>query len=253
MEQRGQNMEDREPEMGLPQPPLEITGGVQEIPETQWVLDPVEGSGGVAEFLAMLGFENPVLVSEDGQVLEIPIGELNRAGFGTREDIGSLLYKEPDWEGFFYVQNRQDILQQQQQQQLELLPQQQSLQLHMADQSFQPDVSNISVATPRLIRELFPSNPPPMYDPEWDQEWDFFYAHAQTPEQQQLVLKRFREHTPLTRESPRKYLQLDESGVSERKAVTGWGDMFPEFSLPDIINAGGLPMGHAHREQNLAE
>ena len=89
--------------------------------------------------------------------------------------------------------------------------------------------------------------------PEWDQEWDFFYAHAQTPEQQQLVLKRFREHTPLTRESPRKYLQLDESGVSEREAVAGWGDMFPEFSLPDIINAGGLPMGHAHREQNLAE
>ena len=29
--------------------------------------------------------------------------------------------------------------------------------------------------------------------------------------------------------------------------------MFPDFSLPDIINAGGLPMGHAHREQNLAE
>ena len=142
MEQRGQNMEERKPEMGLPQPPLEITGGVQEItggvlenPEAQWVLDPVEGPGGVAEFLAMLGFENPVLVSEDGQVLEIPIGELNRAGFGTREDIGSLLYKEPDWEGFFYVQNRQDILQQQQQQ-LEMLPQQQSLQLHMADQSF---------------------------------------------------------------------------------------------------------------------
>jgi hypothetical protein len=43
----------------------------------------------------------------------------------------------------------------------------------------------------------------------------FFYQHAETPEQQQLVLKRFRQ-TPASRESPRKYLQLDESGVSEK-------------------------------------
>ena len=101
------------------------------------------------------------------------------------------------------------------------------------------DPAQTSHESSRVVRELYPQLedvPPPDYDPNWNAEWDGFFQLAQTPEQQKLVVKRFHEHTPLTRESPAKYLVCDESGVYDRAELGQvQSQVLPDLVLPDII------------------
>jgi hypothetical protein len=173
------------------------------------------------EWLAEHGIYNPVFVGVENteESWAVVAEKINKNLLRVSED-GYLLYYDVDGK-IYFVQEIAD-----------------------SDPSArrQFDPAQTSHESSRVVRELYPQLedvPPPDYDPNWNAEWDGFFQLAQTPEQQKLVVKRFHEHTPLTRESPAKYLVCDESGVLTER---NWDRCKVRFCL--IWSAGHYSASH---------
>ena len=227
---------ERQLSVSIERPVLAITG-------------PAPDALGVADagtFLAEWGIFSPVLTDDMGQQFLMAAGQMAGNCFGVDEDSQRLIYFEAGFGKWLFVNDADEfpgIFAAAQ-------PANSGDNLQLEQEITLP-LSNISLESRAGPRELFPEieemPPPPVYDPNWDSEWDFFYEVAETPEQRKMVLQRF--HTPMTRESPAKYFMLDESGVSERGVVAGLQpeDMsgvemqpLPGLSLPNIVHAGDI-------------